>query len=284
AFLDAVAAAIPDGAWLVTYNGRGFDWPLLVTRFRMQRRPPPLHAGHLDLLPVARQLWRHRLPDARLCSVEAGIAGVRREGDLPGALIPDRYFAWLRGGRGELLSEVIDHNRQDVVSLARLLAELGSRLGCDDGRRRAHPGDLAGLGRAFLRRRRHDEALACYEAAIERCRERLGEGWHAPAELDTLLAQRARLLARMGRAHESAAVWRTVADRGGALAARAWLQLAKHREHVERDPLAALEAVRRAQAYVEQAGLLGRPAMVPEGDIGPRIARLRRKAAARLSG
>ncbi|HET7678073.1 MAG TPA: ribonuclease H-like domain-containing protein, partial [Candidatus Limnocylindrales bacterium] len=47
AFLDAVAAAIPDGAWLVTYNGRGFDWPLLVTRFRMQRRPPPLHAGHL---------------------------------------------------------------------------------------------------------------------------------------------------------------------------------------------------------------------------------------------
>ena len=30
ALLDALADAIPAGAWLVTYNGRGFDWPLLV--------------------------------------------------------------------------------------------------------------------------------------------------------------------------------------------------------------------------------------------------------------
>ena len=34
---------IPPDAWLVTYNGRGFDWPLLVARYRMARRaaPPP---------------------------------------------------------------------------------------------------------------------------------------------------------------------------------------------------------------------------------------------------
>ena len=38
ALLDALAAAIPPEAWLVTYNGRGFDWPLLVARYRMSRR------------------------------------------------------------------------------------------------------------------------------------------------------------------------------------------------------------------------------------------------------
>ena len=29
ALLTAIQAAIPPSAWLVTYNGRGFDWPLL---------------------------------------------------------------------------------------------------------------------------------------------------------------------------------------------------------------------------------------------------------------
>src|SRR3990170_5097672 len=33
ALLDEVAASIPADGWLVTYNGRGVDWPLLVTRF-----------------------------------------------------------------------------------------------------------------------------------------------------------------------------------------------------------------------------------------------------------
>ena len=56
ALLDALAALIPPDAWLVTYNGRGFDWPLLVTRFRMARRAAPVHDGHLDLLPVVRRV------------------------------------------------------------------------------------------------------------------------------------------------------------------------------------------------------------------------------------
>src|SRR4051812_43045284 len=63
AMLTALSNAIPPRAWLVTYNGRGFDWPLLVTRFRMARRAPPPHDGHLDLLPIVRRLFRHRLGD-----------------------------------------------------------------------------------------------------------------------------------------------------------------------------------------------------------------------------
>src|SRR5918994_3306726 len=41
ALLEAVAEALPPDAWLVTYNGRCFDWPLLITRFRMHRRDQP---------------------------------------------------------------------------------------------------------------------------------------------------------------------------------------------------------------------------------------------------
>jgi hypothetical protein len=168
ALLGALEACIPPDAWLVTYNGRTFDWPLLVTRYRMARRAPPVHGGHLDLLPIVRRLFRHRLPDARLRSAEAGLLGLHRVGDLEGWEIPGRYHAFLRGGPVEPLVDVVRHNDQDVRSLAWLLAHLEGRYADPDRRSAAPPGDLAGLARAFARERRLGEALACLEAAVDR--------------------------------------------------------------------------------------------------------------------
>ncbi|MGI8704057.1 MAG: ribonuclease H-like domain-containing protein [Candidatus Limnocylindrales bacterium] len=286
AFLSAVQSSIPPDAWLVTYNGRGFDWPLLLTRFRLHARPEPVTAGHLDLLPIARQLWRHRLGDARLRTVEAGVAGVRRRHDLPGALIPARYFAYLRTGRGDLLSEVARHNRQDVLSLALLLARLSERFAAGGDRAGAHPGDLAALGRAFVRRRRYEEALECYEGALESAARR---PWEAASSVwrpfrseaggtplvDRLCSDRARVLARMGRRAEAAASWTALAEDGGSLAALSWIELAKHREHVERDLPGALEAARRAARMAERARLTGRPRLEVERDLRSRLPRLR---------
>ena len=87
ALLAELAARIPVDGWLVTYNGRGFDWPLLVARYRMAGANPPVHSGHLDLLPLVRRVFRHRMPDARLASVESRAPGAppwggcRRLGD-----------------------------------------------------------------------------------------------------------------------------------------------------------------------------------------------------------
>jgi hypothetical protein len=168
ALLEAVAAHLPHDAWLVTYNGRGFDWPLLVARYRMHGRPAPVHAGHLDLLPTVRRLFRHRLEDARLRSVEAGLLGMHRHGDVEGWEIPGRYLGFLRGGPAEPLAPVVRHNDQDVRSLARLLAHLEDRLADPARRSLAPPGDLAGLARSFARERRLSEALACLDAAGDR--------------------------------------------------------------------------------------------------------------------
>ena len=168
ALLTALAAAIPPTAWLVTYNGRSFDWPLLVARYRLARRTAPVHDGHLDLLPIVRRLFRHRMPDARLRTAEASLLGLVRTGDVDGWEIPGRYLQFLRGGSAAALVEVVRHNDQDVRSLGRLLALLEHSLGDDHGRAQAPPGDLAGLARAFARERRLDEALACLDAASER--------------------------------------------------------------------------------------------------------------------
>lgn len=166
AFLDEVARHVPRAAWLVSYNGIGFDWPLLVTRWRMQRAAPPAHDGHLDLLPLARRLFRHRSGDARLRSIEAAVLGIRRVGDVDGWEIPGRYLAFLRSGEPEALIDVVRHNEQDVRTLARLLAHIA--LAADPARWDEVPvGDLAGLSRLYRRAGRLPEALECLDAALD---------------------------------------------------------------------------------------------------------------------
>ena len=167
AMLDEIARHIPRDAWLVTYNGRGFDWPLLVTRFRLARRHAPEHAGHLDLLPIVRRLFRHRMDDARLGTVERMLLGVVRQDDVDGWEIPGRYLGFLRGGPAQPLAAVVRHNDEDVRSLARLLVRLDQDLGDATVRAAAPRGDLAGLARAFRRERRLEEAVACLDAALE---------------------------------------------------------------------------------------------------------------------
>lgn len=168
ALLTALAATIAPNAWLVTYNGRGFDWPLLVTRYRMARRAAPGHDGHLDLLPVVRRLFRHRMTNARLRTAEAELLGLHRIGDVEGWEIPSRYLRFLRGGPADELVEVVRHNDQDVRSLARLLVHLETWFGDAERRGDAVSGDLAGLARAYLREQRLGEALECLETALER--------------------------------------------------------------------------------------------------------------------
>ena len=157
--LGALAELLPATAWLVTYNGRGFDWPLLVARFRLHGRPPPPLAGHLDLLPFVRRVFRHRLSDARLKTVETELLGRHRGHDIEGWEIPGRYLEMLRGGAVGPIAEVVRHNHEDVRSLARLMAHADRYLGAVDDRRSAPAGDLFGLARAYRRTRRDRDAL-----------------------------------------------------------------------------------------------------------------------------
>lgn len=277
-YLDALETLIPPDAVLVSYNGRTFDWPLLVTRYRLHGRKPPAYGAHLDLLPLARALWKHRLPDARLASVEAGICGVQRDHDLAGALVPGRYLDYLRHGRGTLLRDVLEHNRQDVVSMALLLQVLALDLAPVATKRRSraavHPGDLGGLGRAYARKKRHEEALACFDAAMER----LLEPWETQ-RYESIAMDRARTLTRMGRRQEAEGAWHAIALEGGRNAAWAWLHVAKHREHDGRDFAAALRATERARALAERSRLFGQRDRHVERDLARRVPRLRRRLA-----
>jgi len=274
AFLETL---LPADGWLVTYNGKCFDWPLLTARYRLHRSDPPLYAGHLDLLPIARQLWKHRLGGARLALVEQAICGVEREDDLPGHLIPERYFAYLRSRQAALLRPIVEHNYQDIVSMARLLAVLADGVATPDTWSRAHPGDLFGLARGYARRRRPSEALTVVEAAL--AAEAWSRGVESGAGLHRRLsAERARLLARVGRRDEAHTAWLAIASRGGPGAGIAWLHVARYREHVERDVAGAIAACQQATAIADRARAWGEPLFKVEVDLARRLPRLRRLA------
>jgi tetratricopeptide (TPR) repeat protein len=166
ALLAEIDAWIPPDAWLVSYNGRGFDWPLIEARFRLAGRAAPEHAGHLDLLPFVRRVFRHRMEDARLRTVEGELLGVSRVGDVEGWEIPAIYLDVLRGGPVDALAGVVIHNEKDVRSLGLLLAHVERRYADRAARHDAPRGDLAGLARAYGRGKRHEEALACLDDAL----------------------------------------------------------------------------------------------------------------------
>jgi uncharacterized protein YprB with RNaseH-like and TPR domain len=313
AFLGALADLVPADGWLVTYNGRGFDWPLLVTRFRMGRRSPPEHAGHLDLLPVVRRLFRHRIADARLATVESELLSVHRGSDVGGWEIPGRYLSFLRDGSPHHLVDVVRHNAIDVVSLARLLGHVASRLGDRDRWRDADVGDLAGLSRLFRRDGRDRDALACLDAALDAAARRPagrrtdatepwwspgaradfgGPAWTAPAPWPTgaafgtgwsetrILVERARLLRRVGRIDDALAAWDAVVAGGGPAAAAALVEVAKLYEHVRRDYRCALDAALRGRSILDRCRATGRPSPHLERNLAHRIGRLRRRVAA----
>lgn len=277
ALLGLLRTLLPANGWLVTYNGKCFDWPLLTARYRLHRTHPPPYAGHLDLLPIARQLWKHRLGGARLALVEQAICGVERNGDLPGHLIPERYFAYLRSRQAGLLGPIIEHNHQDIVSMARLLAVLADGVAAPDTWAGAHPGDLFGLARGYARRHRPGESLAVIEAAL--AAEAWSRGVESGAGLHRRLsAERARLLARVGRREEAHTAWLAIAARGGPGAGIAWLHVARYREHIERDISGAITACQQAMAIADRARAWNEPLLAVEFDLARRLPRLRRIA------
>lgn len=114
---------------LVSYNGKSYDSPLLKTRYRLMRQSEPLSAlSHLDLLYATRRRYRGVFENCRLATIERQALGIVREDDLPGSEAPGAWLGYLRGGSAQLLRRVIEHNHQDVVTLACLARHLGAEL------------------------------------------------------------------------------------------------------------------------------------------------------------
>jgi hypothetical protein len=256
ALLRTVMGWLAGADRIVTYNGRGFDLPLLSTRMSIHglgRELPGIPARHDDLLPVARRLWRRILGGARLADVERGVLAVQRRGDCPSSEVPQRWFAYLAGASPDLLAAVIDHNAQDVASLALLDAEL-LRLRSGGWRSALGLVDHRGLALELLRAGADDDALELLEGVLA------GGFEHTPTGEEPIRLRRlaARLLIAGGHASRAEAMWRETARSGTVEAALAWIEVARLRERHAADLRGALEATRAASRVLDLALALGR--------------------------
>jgi hypothetical protein len=114
---------------VMTFNGNGFDLPLLRTRALLSRVEDPLaRLASWDLLPAARRLWGRGLADCRQQTLEELVRGhARGEGDIPGWQIPGAYFGYLREGQTGDLERVLRHNRRDLGGMAEILLAIVTR-------------------------------------------------------------------------------------------------------------------------------------------------------------
>ena len=220
----------------VTYNGSGFDLPLLETRFVLGRRRFPGTVFHVDLLGPARRLWSDRLADCRLGTVEQHALRFTRDDDMPGALIPTVYFEYLRRKRPDELPRVFEHNRHDILSLAALtgwVADAVVRAPVPD----FEPEALAGLGR-LLELSEPERSLACYRMALD-------SGLPTPFR-ERLLLRLAQGEKRRARWDEARALWEAAARGPRDFDPRPWEEIAKVHEHRRRDLPAARRVVEEA--------------------------------------
>lgn len=236
-----------EAAHLVSFNGKTFDLPLLASRYRLARRADPFAGlGHLDLLYPTRTAFANSWPDCRLQTAERRLLNFQRQDDLPGHLVPQVWFDFVRAGHFRQVPGILEHNRWDLVSLTTLAARMATLFARPD-----HPdADVLGIARNFRRKGEEEQA----HAHLSNRREALSVGG---------LLELAALHRRRGEWDAAVEIWNRLAE-GNCI--EAIERLAKYHEHVAKAPLTAL-------AYAQRLARLR-----PCADTQSRLARLATKA------
>jgi uncharacterized protein YprB with RNaseH-like and TPR domain len=166
-FVETIQKEIESFRACASYNGKSFDLPLLRTRWVMTLRSEiTVDESHLDLLHPARRLWRDRFGSTGLKQLEESLFDEGRINDIPGALIPDAYFHYLRKRDPEIIAPVLEHNAKDILSLVRVADRVAvAVLAARSGRAPDHAPAAYALARSFERTGELDAAFACYESA-----------------------------------------------------------------------------------------------------------------------
>jgi uncharacterized protein YprB with RNaseH-like and TPR domain len=163
AMLYEINNIIKDYKYMISYNGKAFDWNLLITRFLLNRISiENKDIIHLDLLYISRRIWRKRLVNCKLSTIEKYILKIERIDDIDGQFIPKIYFEYLETNIGNDILKVMDHNKIDILSMITLL----KRIIDLSGNPLAESFDwfeIFGIGELYEKNNNKNDALRIYE-------------------------------------------------------------------------------------------------------------------------
>ncbi len=276
AMLENVFTEFSDKRILVSYNGKSFDKPLIEDRLIIHRiaRAVPFDE-HIDLLHTSRSLFKRRLGNCSLGNIEEHVLGYTRDDDIPGYLVPSVYLDWIHNDAAAQLKEVIEHNRQDIVSLAALVSVISESFE-SAGETLSSPLDAFSLMQVCERRRKSELRKLALQIGLDRKHEFVALG---NPEIEF---RRSMIFKRAGEFDSAVEIWRRLeADKS------------QHREMQRPSQLARLELAKwfehRCQDYPQalrltESGLRFKLKQSrPLDDWDKRRKRLQRRLAAKSS-
>lgn len=244
-FLTAINEFLKSYPYVVTYNGKTFDLPLLNTRLKFNRISPEFEfEEHLDLLHIARQFWKRRLESCSLGQVEQVILGASRKEDISGEFIPQVYFDYVTHGDTDFLPTVFEHNRMDILSLACLAGYLSQCLESPLESSLSHGIDFYSLGRFYNIRGDWQTAIACFQRALEYPLSKT-------VRFDTM-KELALVYKRQGNWEQSIQIWTEMSSESAICPQYVMEEMAKYYEHKIKDYQTARELVERYVSGNEQ--------------------------------
>lgn len=232
---------------VVTFNGKSFDLPILNSRYILHGWQSPFpDLYHIDLLHLARQLWRDRLSSRTLSSLEIQILNtVRTQEDVPGWMIPQLYFDYLRSGDAMPLKKVFYHNAMDVLSLASLLDHTAKVMTDPFTYKPDHGEDIIALAKLY-------EKIGDIETASNLYLQGLQTTLPQPLYLNTL--HRFAYLNKRARKLDAAIeLWKTAAEHNFL---DAIIELAKYYEHKMQNYGEAIHWTKSAIKVINSSSLL----------------------------
>lgn len=245
--LTALAEYMDGAQGVVTYNGKAFDIPLLNSRYVLNRLDSPFtNLDHIDLLHLARRMWKKKLASRRLSNVEIEILRVERgQDEVPGYLVPQIYFDYLKTRDARPLAGVLYHNEMDVLSMAALLNYFTVTLTQNEVPASASPDDYYPLVSLLLDLGKNEEACRVFGSIFRPSEQNLSIDWE--------IVERIGKVYRRNSDWERALVlWQAAGERYQDFG---WEELAKYYEHVERNYPAALYYAESRLKYVTSLNL-----------------------------
>ncbi|UCD63888.1 MAG: ribonuclease H-like domain-containing protein [Candidatus Zixiibacteriota bacterium] len=258
--LEDILGEFSSETTLVSYNGAAFDLPVLRDRMIVNRVARSIeHHHHIDLLHPSRRLFRRRLKDCRLSNIEVELFGFVRENDVPGYLVPAIYFDWLSTENAGAIPPVLEHNRNDIVSLLFLTHRI-AEIYRTEGENLDNIDDLHSLARVYGRRKK--------PVAVKKIFGRIDSVGQSRLPADIVLYHSLNLK-RTDNYEEAVSLWLSLAEVDSKEAFWANIELAKFYEHREKNLTAALRHANRARDLCPYPG--------QKKPLGIRLRRLSRK-------
>ncbi len=238
ASLSLVEERLDEFQFLVTFNGKYYDLPLLETRFILSRIPTNIREiPNFDLLYPARKIWKGSYENCRLITLESQLLGMERLDDIPSEWIPSLYFEYLQTGDALRIQPIFYHNQMDILSMVALIGRI--HLVYHDPRASKPRKGIEhfALGRLFWEHGDREKAISSFEIALKRCENDL---------LWEVMKWLSMAFKKTGQGERASSLWEEMTTWPYPKDNYPYIELAKYHEH-------RLKNYEKAIFYVDQA-------------------------------